>query len=119
MTREKALKILKEEQRSFKCLQEVSKDKATREHFKEKVQAYEFAINQLEFSPPKVVINEFLDSEKLWRIRVKVDDELIPNENIDFISDRNSKENGQVFSKEKSLKNIIKRWFKKGSKCNG
>ena len=116
MTREKALKILMEERRSFICLQEVSRDKTTREHFKEKVQAYEFAINQLVVSPPKVVINEFLDSEKLWRIRVKVDGELIPNENIDFISDRNSKENGQVFSKEKNLKNIIKRWFKKGSK---
>ena len=116
MTREKALKILKEEQRSFECLQEVSKDKATREHFKGKVQAYDFAIKQLEASPPKVVINEFLDSKKIWRIRVKVDDELIPNENIDFISDRDSKENSQVFRKEKNLKNIIKRWFKKGSK---
>ena len=119
MTREKALKILKEEKRSFECLQKVSRNKTTREHFKEKVQAYEVAINQLEASPSKVVINEFLDSKKIWRIRVKVDDEVIPNENIDFISDRDSKENGQVFRKEKGLKNIIKRWFKKGSKCNG
>ena len=65
MTREKALKILIEEKRSFELLQEVSRDKVTREHFKEKVQAYEFAINQLEASEPKVVINEFLDSKKL------------------------------------------------------
>ncbi len=114
MTREKALKILMEEQRSFKLLQEVSKDKATREHFKEKVQAYEFAINQLIISPPKVVIHEFLDSKKLWRITVQVDGELIQNENIDFISDRDSKENGQVFRKNKGLKNIIERWLKKG-----
>ena len=119
MTREKALKILKEEQRSFECLQEVSKDKGTREHFKGKVEAYDFAIKQLEASSPKVVINEFLDSKKIWRIRVKVDDELIPNENIDFISYRDSKENGQVFRKKKGFKNIIQRWLKKGSKCNG
>ncbi len=116
MTREKALKILLEERRSFICLQEVSRDKATREHFKEKVQAYEFAVNQLVVSTPKVVIHEFLDSKKLWRITVQVDGELIPNENIDFISDRDSKENGQAFRKKKVLKNIIKRWFKKGSK---
>ncbi len=103
MTREKALKILREEQRSFKCLQEVSKDKVTREHFKEKVQAYEFAIKQLEASPPKVVIHEFLDSKKLWGITVQVDGEIIANENIDFISDRNSKENGQAFRKKKGL----------------
>lgn len=114
MTREKALKILREEQRSFNCLQEVSKEKSTREHFKEKVQAYEFAINQLVVSPPKVVIHEFLDSKKLWRITVQVDGELIANEDVEFISDRDSKETGQVFRKEKGLKNIIKRWFKKG-----
>lgn len=119
MTREKALKILKEEKRSFECLEKVARNKTTREHFKEKVQAYEFAIKQLEASPPKVVIHEFLDSKKLWRITVQVDGELIANENIDFISDRNSKENGQVFRKEKGLKNIIKRWFKKGCKSDG
>lgn len=119
MTREKALKILKEEKRSFECLEKVARNKVTREHFKEKVQAYEFAINQLVVSPPKVVIHEFLDSKKLWRITVQVDDELIPNENIDFISDRDSKENGQVFRKKKGFKNIIQRWLKKGSKCNG
>ena len=119
MTREKALKILKEEKRSFECLEKVARNKTTREHFKEKVQAYDFTIKQLEASPPKVVINEFLGSEKIWQIRVKVDDELIPNENIDFISDRNSKENGQVFRKKKGFKNIIQRWLKKGSKCNG
>ena len=116
MTREKALKILMEERRSFICLQEVSRDNTTREHFKEKVQAYEFAINQLVVSPPKVVINEFLDSEKLWRIRVKVDGELIPNENIDFISDRDSKENGQAFRDKMNFNNIIRKWFKKGRK---
>ena len=116
MTREKALKILKEEQRSFECLQEVSKDKGTREHFKGKVEAYDFAIKQLEASSPKVVINEFLDSKKIWRIRVKVDDELIPNENIDFISDRDSKENGQAFRDKMNFNNIIRKWFKKGRK---
>lgn len=75
-----------------------------------------FAIKQLEASPPKVVINEFLDSEKLWRIRVKVDGELIPNENIDFISDRDSKENGQAFRDKMNFNNIIRKWFKKGRK---
>ena len=116
MIREKALKILMEEQRSFKCLQEVSKDKKTREHFKEKVQAYEFAINQLAVSPPKVVIHEFLDCKKIWRITVEVDGELIANEDIDFISDRDSKENGQGFRNKMNFENIIRKWFKKGRK---
>ena len=108
MTREKALKILKEEKRSFECLQKVAINKSTREYFKEKVQAYEFDINQLVISPPKVVIHEFLDSKKLWRITVQVGGELIQNENIDFISDRDSKENEQTFRKNKGLKILLK-----------
>ena len=44
------------------------------------------AINQLDNSTAKVTINEFLDRNKNWCIRVKVNDEVISDENIEFIA---------------------------------
>lgn len=59
---------------------------------KERVQAYDLILNQIEGKQPKVRIKEFLDSNKNWCINVFVNDELISNKNIEFISNRPSKE---------------------------
>ena len=114
MTREIALKFLNEELRSFKNLYEVSRDKNTKNFFREKIEAYDFSIKQLKSEQPKVFIVEYLGINKKWCIDVKVNDELIDNENIEFISNRDIKENGQAPKKKKSLKSIIRKWFRKG-----
>ena len=112
MTREGALKVLGEELRSFRNLYEISRDKATKKFFKEKIEAYELLIKEFNNEQPKVFILEYQTSNKKWCIDVKVNDEIINNENIEFISNRDSKESGQVV--KKSLKSIIRKCFKKG-----
>lgn len=114
MTRERALKVLNEELRSFKNLYEISRDKNTKKFFKEKIEAYELLIKEFDNEQPKVFIIEYQTGNKKWCIDVKVNDELIDNENIEFISNRDIKENGQAPKKKKSLKSIIRKWFRKG-----
>lgn len=92
MDRQRNIKILKQEKITLELLAEVTTDDERKKVLKERVQAYEFAINELEGNQPKVRINEFLDSNKNWVINVLVNDELIANENIEFISSRSSKD---------------------------
>ena len=99
ISREKAIKLLNDDLRMAKGLVEVSSDKKSRDFYKEKIEAYEMAINQLDNSTAKVTINEFLDRNKNWCIRVKVNDEVISDENIEFISKRGNKDVGQVDKK--------------------
>ena len=88
----RAISILGEERRTLELIAEVTRDDKRKKELKERVQAYELAINELEGKQPKVRIKEFLDSNKNWCINVLVNDELISNENIEFISNRPSKE---------------------------
>lgn len=92
MDRQRRIEILKQEKITLELLAEVTTDDDRKKVLKERVQAYEFTINEIEAKQPKVRINEFLDSNKNWVINVLVNDELIANENIEFISKRPSKE---------------------------
>lgn len=96
IAKERAIKFLNDDLRMAKGLVAVSSDKKSRDFFKEKIEAYEMAINQLDNPAAKVTINEFLDRDKNWCIRVKVNDEVISDENIEFISKRGNKDVGQV-----------------------
>lgn len=90
MDRRRGIDILKQEKTTIELIAEVTKDDKRKKELKERVQAYELAINEMEGKQPKVRINEFLD--KNWVINVLVNDELIQNENIEFISKRPSKD---------------------------
>lgn len=92
MDRKRGIDILKQEKTTIELIAEVTKDDKRKKELKERVQAYELAINEMEGKQPKVRINEFLDSNKNWCRNVFVNDELISNENIEFISKRPSKE---------------------------
>ena len=92
MDRQRRIEILKQEKKTLELLAEVTTDATRKKELKERVQAYEFAINELEGKQVKVRINEFLDGNKNWCTNVLVNDELIANENIEFISNRPSKE---------------------------
>lgn len=85
MTREEVINILKSEKSATKVLKLL---RVNQKELEKKEKAYEFAINELERNQPKVKINEFLDSDKIWKIRVSVNGELINDENIEFISER-------------------------------
>ncbi|MBS6504628.1 MAG: hypothetical protein KH415_24000, partial [Clostridium sp.] len=84
--------ILGEERRTLKGIAEVTTDYDRKKELKKRVQAYDLILNQIEGKQPKVRINEFLDKNRNWVINVLVNDELIQNENIEFISNRPSKE---------------------------
>ncbi|MDU3549065.1 MAG: hypothetical protein E7F83_16795 [Clostridium sp.] len=88
----KAISILGEERRTLKGISEITSDAIRKKELKERVQAYDLILNQIEGKQPIVRIKEFLDSNKNWCINVLVNDELISNENIEFISNRPSKE---------------------------
>lgn len=88
----KAISILGEERRTLKGISEITSDGIRKKELKERVQAYDLILNQIEGKQPKVRIKEFLDSNKNWCINVFVNDELISNENIEFISNRPNKE---------------------------
>jgi hypothetical protein len=90
--RRRAISILGEERRTLKGIAEVTTDYDRKKELKKRVQAYDLILNQIEGKQPKVRIKEFLDSNKNWCINVFVNDELITNENIEFISNRPSKE---------------------------
>ena len=90
MDRKRGIEILKQEKMTLELLEEVTTDNKRKKEIKERVQAYEFAINEIKDEQPKVRINEFLDKNKNWVINVLVNDELIANENIEFISKRPS-----------------------------
>ena len=92
MDRKRGIDILKKEKTTLELIAEVTKDDKRKKELKERVQAYELAINEIEGKQPKVRINEFLDKNKNWVINVLVNDELISNENIEFISKRPSKD---------------------------
>lgn len=92
MDRKRGIDILKQEKTTLELIAEVTKDDKRKKELKERVQAYELAINEMEGKQPKVRINEFLDKNKNWVINVLVNDELIQNENIEFISKRPSKD---------------------------
>ena len=92
MDRRRAISILGEERRTLKGIAEVTTDYDRKKELKKRVQAYDLILNQIEGKQPKVRIKEFLDSNKNWCINVFVNDELITNENIEFISNRPSKE---------------------------
>lgn len=92
MDRKRGIDILKQEKTTLELIAEVTKDDKRKKELKERVQAYELAINEIEGKQPKVRINEFLDKNKNWVINVLVNDELISNENIEFISKRPSKD---------------------------
>lgn len=92
MDRRRAISILGEERRTLKGIAEVTTDYDRKKELKKRVQAYDLILNQIEGKQPKVRIKEFLDSNKNWCINVLVNDELITNENIEFISNRPSKE---------------------------
>lgn len=106
IAKERAIKFLNDDLRMAKGLVAVSSDKKSRDFFKEKIETYEMAINQLDNPAAKVTINEFLDRDKNWCIRVKVNGEVISDENIEFISKRGNKDVGQVD------KNFLIRTFK-------
>ena len=106
IAKERAIKFLNDDLRMAKGLVTVSSDKKSRDFYKEKIEAYEMAINQLDNPAAKVTINEFLDRDKNWCIRVKVNGEVISDENIEFISKRGNKDVGQVD------KNFLIRTFK-------
>ena len=92
MDKKRGIDILKQEKTTLELIAEVTKDDKRKKELKERVQAYERAINEMEGKQPKVRINEFLDKNKNWVINVLVNDELIQNENIEFISKRPSKD---------------------------
>ena len=92
MDRRRAISILGEERRTLKGIAQVTTDYDRKKELKKRVQAYDLILNQIEGKQPKVRIKEFLDSNKNWCINVLVNDELITNENIEFISNRPSKE---------------------------
>lgn len=92
MDRRKAISILGEERRTLKGIAEITTDTTRKKELKARVQAYDLILNQIEGKQPKVRIKEFLDGNKNWCINVFVNDELISNENIEFISKRPSKE---------------------------
>ena len=73
ISREKAIKLLNDDLRIAKGLVEVSSDKKSRDFYKEKIEAYEMAINQLDNSAA--------------------------DENIEFISKRGNKDVEQVDKK--------------------
>ena len=88
----KAISILGEERRTLELIAEVTTEDKRKKELKERVQAYDLILNQIEGKQPIVRIKEFLDSNKNWCRNVFVNDELISNENIEFISKRPSKE---------------------------
>lgn len=88
----KAISILGEERRTLELIAEVTTEDKRKKELKERVQAYDIILNQIEGKQPIVRIKEFLDSNKNWCINVFVNDELISNKNIEFISNRPSKE---------------------------
>lgn len=92
MDRRRAISILGEERRTLKEIAEVTSDGIRKRELKARVQAYDLILNQIEGKQPKVRIKEFLDGNKNWCINVFVNDELISNENIEFISNRPSKD---------------------------
>ncbi|MGG7144832.1 hypothetical protein ACQPVP_15420 [Clostridium nigeriense] len=92
MDRQRKIEILKQEKITLELLAGVTTDDKRKKELKERVQAYEFALNEIECTQPKVRINEFLDRNKNWVINVLVNDELIANENIEFISNRPNKD---------------------------
>ncbi|MBS6504619.1 MAG: hypothetical protein KH415_23955 [Clostridium sp.] len=92
MDKRRGIDILKQEKTTLELIAEVTKDDKRKKELKERVQAYDLILNQIEGKQPKVRIKEFLDSNKNWCINVFVNDELILNENIEFISKRPSKE---------------------------
>lgn len=92
MDRRRAIGILAEERRTIDLIEGVTTDATRKKELKERVQAYDIILNEIGDKQPKVRINEFLDSNKNWCINVLVNDELISNENIEFISNRPSKE---------------------------
>ena len=92
MEKKRGIDILKQEKTTLELIAEVTKDDKRKKELKERVQAYDLILNQIEGKQPKVRINEFLDSNKNCCINVFVNDELISNENIEFISNRPSKE---------------------------
>lgn len=92
MDRRRAIKILEEEKRTIDLIEGITADAIRKKELKERVQAYDLILNEIEDEQPKVRIKEFLDSNKNWCINVFVNDELISNKNIEFISNRPSKE---------------------------
>ncbi|MDB1956569.1 hypothetical protein PMY38_16810 [Clostridium tertium] len=88
----KAISILGEERRTLELIAEVTTEDKRKKELKERVQAYDLILNQIEGKQPIVRIKEFLDSNKNWCRNIFVNDELISNENIEFISKRPSKE---------------------------
>lgn len=88
----KAISILGEERRTLELIAEVTTEDKRKKELKERVQAYDLILNQIEGKQPIVRIKEFLDSNKNWCRNVFVNDELISNENIEFISNIPSKE---------------------------
>lgn len=92
MNREKVIAILREEQKTLKVMAEIHVNTQRKKQLEDRVQAYEFVINEIEGNQPKVKVNEFLDSNKNWCISVSVNGELIGNENIEFISKRTAQE---------------------------
>lgn len=88
----RAIRILEDEKRTLELIEGVTYSVTRKKELKEKVQAYDIILNQIEGKQPIVRIKEFLDSNKNWCINVFVNDELISNKNIEFISNRPSKE---------------------------
>lgn len=88
----RAIRILEDEKRTLELIEGVTYSVTRKKELKEKVQSYDLILNQIEGKQPKVRIKEFLDNNKNWCINVLVNDELISNENIEFISNRPSKE---------------------------
>lgn len=106
MTRNKIINILKNEKSAIKVLKLLRRNGRAQKELEEKEKAYEFAINELEGNQPKVKINEFLDSDKKWKIRVLVNGELIDDENIEFISERVDSEKDKVQEKVEKIERI-------------
>ena len=88
MKREEVIKILTVELEILRPMIAMQKGSLSRKAIENQVQAYEFAVKALSNSIPIVKINEFLDINKKWCIRVMVNGELIDDENIEFISKR-------------------------------
>lgn len=86
MNRKEVIKHLKAELSMDKTLIEIISNTDKKKLIMKRIQAYEFILNELYGAMPRVKINEFLDSNKNWCIRVLVNGELIDNENIEFIS---------------------------------
>lgn len=107
MVRENIINILKNEMSTIKLMQLIRRNGRTQKELEEKEKAYEFAINELEGNQPKVKINEFLDSDKKWKIRVLVNGEFIDDENIEFISDRRNSEENNVMENIEKIEKIV------------